>query len=67
MLSAGNRLACSHSHDMTKTRRNRMILRRRKLLHLGACAAALPALSRIGYGQTYPSRPVRIIVPFAAS
>ena len=67
MLSAGNRLACSHSHDMTKTRRNRMMLPRRKLLHLAACAAALPALSRIGYRQTYPSRPVRIIVPFAAA
>jgi len=37
------------------------------LLHLAACAAALPAVPRIAYGQTYPSRPVRIIVPFAAA
>jgi len=42
-------------------------LSRRKLLHLAACAAALPAVPRIAYGQTYPSRPVRIIVPFAAA
>jgi tripartite-type tricarboxylate transporter receptor subunit TctC len=44
-----------------------MKLARRKLLHLAACAAALPAVPRIAYGQTYPSRPVRIIVPFAAA
>ena len=44
-----------------------MKLPRRKLLHLAACAAALPAVPRIVYGQTYPSRPVRIIVPFAAA
>jgi tripartite-type tricarboxylate transporter receptor subunit TctC len=44
-----------------------MKLPRRKLLHLAACAAALPAVPRIAYGQTYPSRPVRIIVPFAAA
>jgi tripartite-type tricarboxylate transporter receptor subunit TctC len=42
-------------------------LSRRKLLHLAACAAALPAVPRIAYGQTYPSRPVRIVVPFAAA
>src|SRR6266478_4060231 len=28
-------------------------------------AAALPAVSRIVQAQTYPSRPVRLIVPFA--
>jgi tripartite-type tricarboxylate transporter receptor subunit TctC len=37
---------------------------RRQLLHLAAAAAVLPALSRIARGQTYPSRPVRIIVGF---
>jgi tripartite-type tricarboxylate transporter receptor subunit TctC len=35
-------------------------------LHLAACAAALPAVSRIARPQTYPTRPVRIIVGFAA-
>jgi tripartite-type tricarboxylate transporter receptor subunit TctC len=37
---------------------------RRQLLHLAAAAAVLPAFSRIARGQTYPSRPVRIIVGF---
>src|SRR5262245_34642861 len=38
---------------------------RRKFLHLAA-GAALPALSRIAMAQSYPSRPVRILVGFAA-
>jgi tripartite-type tricarboxylate transporter receptor subunit TctC len=37
-------------------------LSRRNFLHLAAGAAALPAVSRIAAAQTYPSRPVRIIV-----
>jgi tripartite-type tricarboxylate transporter receptor subunit TctC len=40
-------------------------LPRRQFLHLTAGAAALPALSRIARAQAYPSRPVRIVVPFA--
>jgi tripartite-type tricarboxylate transporter receptor subunit TctC len=43
-----------------------MTLPRRHFLHLAAGAAALPALSRFAWAQTYPSRPVRIIVGFAA-
>src|SRR5215475_6541163 len=42
-----------------------MKLPRRKFLHLAAGAAALPAVSRVAPAQAYPSRPVRIIVPFA--
>jgi len=42
-----------------------MKLPRRKFLHLAAGAAALPAVSRIARAQAYPSRPVRLIVPFA--
>jgi tripartite-type tricarboxylate transporter receptor subunit TctC len=38
---------------------------RRQFLHLAAVAAALPAVSRVAWAQAYPSRPVRIIVPFA--
>jgi tripartite-type tricarboxylate transporter receptor subunit TctC len=38
---------------------------RRRFLHLAAGAAALPALSQIAGAQTYPTRPVRVIVPFA--
>src|SRR5262245_21416087 len=43
-----------------------MKLSRRNFLHLAAGAAALPGLPRIAPAQTYPSRPVRIIVGFAA-
>jgi tripartite-type tricarboxylate transporter receptor subunit TctC len=39
---------------------------RRKFLHLAAGAAALPIVSRLAGAQTYPARPVRIIVGFAA-
>ena len=41
-----------------------MKLPRRNFLHLAAGAAALPAVSRIARAQAYPSRPVRIIVPY---
>jgi tripartite-type tricarboxylate transporter receptor subunit TctC len=39
---------------------------RRKFLHLAAGALALPAASPIARAQAYPSRPVRIIVPYSA-
>ncbi len=39
---------------------------RRRFLHLAAGATALTAASRIARAQTYPSRPVRIIVGLAA-
>jgi len=42
-----------------------MKLPRRKLLHLAAGTAALPALARIARAQTYPTRPVRYIVSSA--
>jgi tripartite-type tricarboxylate transporter receptor subunit TctC len=41
-----------------------MKLPRRQFLHLAAGAGALPAISRIASADTYPSRPVRIIVGF---
>ena len=41
-----------------------MKLPRRRFLHLAAGAAALPATSRIGWAQAYPTRPVRLIVGF---
>jgi tripartite-type tricarboxylate transporter receptor subunit TctC len=43
-----------------------MKLPRRQFLHLAAGAAALPALACIARAQTYPSRPVRIIIGFSA-
>jgi tripartite-type tricarboxylate transporter receptor subunit TctC len=42
-----------------------MKLPRRKFLHRAAGVAALPVVSRIAWAQAYPTRPVRIIVPFA--
>ena len=37
---------------------------RRRFLRLAAASAALPAVARFAFAQTYPSRPVRLIVPF---
>jgi len=41
-----------------------MKLSRRKFLHLAAGAAALPAVSRIAWAQSYPTRPVRLVAGF---
>ena len=43
-----------------------MRLPRRKFLRLAAGAAALPTVSRIASAQNYPSRPIRLILGFAA-
>jgi tripartite-type tricarboxylate transporter receptor subunit TctC len=37
---------------------------RRQFLHLAAGAAALPAVSRAAWAQPYPTRPIRLLVPF---
>src|SRR5262249_61742790 len=42
------------------------LLGRRHFLHLAAGAAALPAASRITWAQAYPTRPITMIVPYAA-
>jgi tripartite-type tricarboxylate transporter receptor subunit TctC len=44
-----------------------MKLPRRRFLHLAAGAAALPALPRVASALDYPTRPVHIIVGFAAA
>src|SRR5258708_17981017 len=41
------------------------MLPRRQFLHLAAGAAALPAAPRIARAESYPARPVRLIVGFA--
>jgi tripartite-type tricarboxylate transporter receptor subunit TctC len=43
-----------------------MKLPRRRFLHLVMASATLPAMPRIARAQTYPTRPVTIIVGFAA-
>ena len=43
-----------------------MKIRRRQFLRLVGSLSALPAISHIARAQTYPARPVRIIVGWAA-
>jgi tripartite-type tricarboxylate transporter receptor subunit TctC len=43
-----------------------MKLPRRRFLHLAGGAAVVPAASRFAWAQAYPTRPVRIVVGFAA-
>jgi tripartite-type tricarboxylate transporter receptor subunit TctC len=43
-----------------------MKLPRRQFLHLAAGAAALPVVSRIARAQTYPTRPIQMIVGYPA-
>src|SRR5262245_64166429 len=42
-----------------------MNIPRREFVRLAASAAALSVVSRLARAETYPSRPVRMIVPFA--
>jgi tripartite-type tricarboxylate transporter receptor subunit TctC len=42
-----------------------MKLPRRTFLHSAAGAVALSSLPRVARAQTYPTRPVRVIVPYA--
>src|SRR5262245_12883996 len=41
-----------------------MRLTRRRFLRLAAGGASLPAVSRIARAQTYPTRPIRFVIPF---
>src|SRR6266704_2282131 len=41
-----------------------MKLPRRRFLHLAAGAAAVPAVSLIARAQAYPTRPIRLVIPF---
>ena len=51
-----------HSHPLKV---NAADLPRRRFLHLAASAAAFPAVSRDASAQSYPVRPITMIVPFA--
>jgi tripartite-type tricarboxylate transporter receptor subunit TctC len=52
--------------DATPFRKDVMKLPRRRFLHLAASAAALPAVSQIARAQSYPTRPVHLLVGYAA-
>src|SRR3954468_3498351 len=41
-----------------------VILPRRRFLQLAAGAAVLPAVARIAVAQSYPSRPIKLVIPF---
>src|SRR5262249_48180362 len=43
-----------------------MKVSRRRFLRLATSAVALSTASRLAIAQTYPSRPVRVVVPFPA-
>src|SRR5260370_28020705 len=43
-----------------------MSISRRQFLHLTASATALVTVPRVAWGQGYPSRPITMIVPYAA-
>ena len=71
LLQTFNFAVCSHrvpaldcARDIASQRGNAMKLPRRRFLHLAAGAAALPAVSRIARAQSYPTRPIRLLVPF---
>lgn len=41
-----------------------MRIQRRRFLHIAASAAALPAASRLAWADKFPSRPIRLVLPF---
>src|SRR2546429_9928880 len=72
-MSLGRVLPPTPANGVVASQRSRahvsgdaMHVARRRLFYLAACAAALPAGARITRAQSYPSRPVRLIVGLAA-
>src|SRR5437764_14715375 len=53
-------------HELTPMG-NTMELPRRRFLHLAAAVATLPAASRNAGAQTFPARPITMVVPFPAA
>src|SRR5215831_12019603 len=66
--AVGNHLAdqwcCSRAWWRAFLYGSAMRLPRRRFLQLATGACALPALSRIARAQSYPTRPIRLVVPF---
>src|SRR5262249_31484441 len=56
----------SIARSLSPSREGVMTLPRRRFLHLTAGAAALSTVSRIAKAQTYPTRPITIMVGAAA-
>jgi hypothetical protein len=62
MTLASTRIVC----EMSLCLGHAMRIQRRRFLQLCAGATAVPAVSRVAKAQTYPTRPVRIVVGFGA-
>src|SRR6516165_11791023 len=54
------------TYDAQLVREVAMQFARRKFLHLAAGTAAVSAASYVASAQTYPTRPIALIVPIAA-
>src|SRR5262249_13786278 len=52
---------------LDRRKRNAMPVARRRFLSLAACAVALPSVLRLARADTYPSRPVHVVVPQAGA
>src|SRR5262245_41329463 len=52
------------SNEVEARGRFEMKLPRRQFLHQGAGDAALAAIGRAARAETYPARPIRLVVPF---
>ena len=59
-------MSCASLRLETALGEGPMKLPRRIFLHLAAGVTALPAVSRVAWAQSYPTRPVRLVVGFAA-
>jgi tripartite-type tricarboxylate transporter receptor subunit TctC len=55
-----------HLPQRSRPKEDTMLLTRRNLLHLGAAAAMAAAVPSLARAQSYPTRPVRLIVGFPA-
>jgi tripartite-type tricarboxylate transporter receptor subunit TctC len=61
--SLANSRRRGHSPLYRRLRSNAAELVRRKFLHVAAGAVALPAISRSAEAQSYPTRPITLVVP----
>ena len=68
MKAAVRKAATPSRHSTIRNTQRRLVTQhpRRRVLSLAAGAAALPVISRVASAQAYPTRPITMIVSFAA-
>src|SRR5712675_2058120 len=66
IMKSSLRQTATPQHRLRPRGNDRAHYPRRRFLGLAAGAAALPIVSRIASAQAYPTRPITLIVPFAA-